>query len=292
VDTATASSRNRQQSEGSVRPPCLALTFSPDVSGRTFLSRQFARYPFHVCKVLYEDPELEGMGTLYLQSCAGGLYENDDHVIEIAAVRGAKAHVTTQASTIVHSMTAGEARQRTMILAEADSYIEALPDPQILFPNARFAGCTRIRIASGAAAILSESFLTHDPAGQGGIPHSYSSEIIVEDEARRPLVIDRLHMDESTFGNLAPGVMGTFLACGTMLVLAPGRSAPLASEPASWIAEAEDGMLIGRSALPQGAGLLYRILAADGARLKRAMARCWAGSRLALFSHAPRERRK
>ncbi len=71
------------------------LAFAKDGRGRTFLSRQYAGYPFHVCKTLYEDDALPGMGTIYTQSSAGGLYEHDRHAIEILSKAGAQAHVTT-----------------------------------------------------------------------------------------------------------------------------------------------------------------------------------------------------
>ena len=268
----------------------LALTFAPDLRGRTFLAGQFASYPFHVCKVLYDDADREGMGTIYTQSSAGGLFEHDRHLIEIEAREGAQAHVTTQASTIIHSMKAGAARQTARIVAGAASLLEVLPDPQILFPQSSFEGLSRIRVTEGATCIVWESFLTHDPMANGGMPLSYRSEIIVENENGKAIAIDRLHIDKQAFQNPAPGVMGLFRACGTMLVLSPGRTSPL--DLSSICRKTPDGALIGTSLLPSNAGHLFRILAADGVQLKRSMFACWAVARTALFGKAPIARRK
>lgn len=276
---------------GAVDPSRLSLTFARGGHDKTFLAHQFAGYPFHVCKVLYEDPELPAIGTLYMQSSAGGLYENDCHRIEVVCQPRAQAHVTTQASTIVHSMTAGAARQDMLIIAQADSLLEFMPDPQILFPGSTYDGYMRVRVASGAAVIVSDSFLTHDPFTRGYVPNHYSSEIRVEDDDCRLLAIDRMRIASEEFGTAAPGVMGSYAAYGTVLLISPSRAQSLGFVETPGLRQ-ETGSLIAMSELPMGAGHVFRILAADGAQLKKAMARCWALSRHALTGHVPNARRK
>ncbi len=273
---------------GGARTARLALAFAKDGRGRTFLSRQYAGYPFHVCKTLYEDDALPGMGTIYTQSSAGGLYEHDRHTIEILAKAGAQAHVTTQASTIVHSMAHGTAEQDTVIRAEHDSYLEVLPDPQILFPHASYSGTTRIVAAESACVLFSESFLTHDPDGEGKVPQSYRSEIIVENLDGRRLAIDRMALASDSFEASAPGVLGGFRACGTLLVIAPGRGTR-----ARETTDLKDtGALLGMSLLPNGAGYFFRVLATDGVHLKRSLYDCWCWARVAIAGSRPQARRK
>ena len=50
----------------------------------------------------YLDRECPEIATLYLQSASGGLYRGDDVALSIVAGPHAAAHVTTQASTLVH----------------------------------------------------------------------------------------------------------------------------------------------------------------------------------------------
>lgn len=228
------------------------------------------------------------MGTIYVQSCAGGLYEHDRHSMEVSAHAGSRAHVTTQASTIVHTMERGSAHQDTVIRAEAGSYLEVLPDPQILFPQSFYSSTARIIVGDSASVVFSESFLTHDPDGEGKAPRSYLSEIIVERQGGKRLTVDRMRLAEETFTAAAPGVLGGFRACGTLLVIAPERM-PLAG-PAFDVTAASS--LIGMSLLPHGAGQLFRVLAIDGAQLKRSMYQCWSWSRTALTGTAPQARRK
>ena len=56
-----------------------------------------------------------GLATLYVQSCSGGIYEDDRLDLTLATAQGAEAHVSTQAATVVHSMPSGSASQRVRI---------------------------------------------------------------------------------------------------------------------------------------------------------------------------------
>ena len=90
-----------------------------------------------------------------------------------------------QAATVVHSMPLGSASQRVRIQCEGGSYLEYLPDPQILFPGSRFRSEVVVRLSGDAVALVSDSFLTHDPAGGDDMFASYFSEIVIEDETGR-----------------------------------------------------------------------------------------------------------
>lgn len=149
----------------------------------------------------------------------------------------------------------------------------------------------RVRIAHGAAGIVSDSFLPHDPQSKGGAPKRYSSEIRIEDDDGRPLAIDRMTIGQAEFGSAAPGVMGSYAAYGTVLVIAPGRAQPLGFEEMPGLRQ-EAGSLIAMSDLPMGTGHLFRILAVDGAQLKKATVRCWSIARQSLVGHLPSSRRK
>ena len=270
----------------------MTLRFARDGNGRTFLSRQYAAYPFHVCKMLYQDDVSPGIGTVYAQSCSGGHYEHDTHSIVLDAEEGAEAHFSTQASTIVHSMTGGTARQNMDIRAARGSFLEVLPDPQILFPSASLVTTTRITAAPDAAVLFSDAFLTHDHTQSDLHPQSYRSEIIVMDEAGRRRAVDRVFLDHQAFSTPSPGVTGRFAAQGTLIVIAPASRFNMAGELPPGITDDPNGVMIGTSLLPAGVGRLFRILAEDGASLRTGMFACWRWTRLALTGHEPAQRRK
>jgi urease accessory protein len=270
----------------------LELAFAADGNGRSYLQRQYASYPFHVCRALYQDRDHPGLATLYVQSCSGGIYEDDRLDVTLATGRGAEAHVSTQAATVVHSMPSGSASQRMRIQCEAGSYLEYLPDPQILFPGSRFRSEVVVRLSGNAVALVSDSFLTHDPAGGDDTFSAYGSEIVVEAETGKALAIDRLKVDGQAFRESCPGISARFAAQGTMIVAGLDFSASDVAGALHKIRLDRDVAVIGSSPLPNSAGLLVRALAADGAALKLALHEAWCAARLILKGSMPVERRK
>ncbi|MGD9502184.1 MAG: urease accessory protein UreD [Methyloceanibacter sp.] len=270
----------------------LDLAFAADGGGRTYLARQYANYPFHVCRALYQDAERPGLATLYLQSCSGGLYEDDRLDMRLEVAPSAEAHVSTQSPTVVHTMPEGAARLVARIACAPKSYLEYLPDPQILFPGSRCASRVEVSLDGDAVALVSDSFLGHDPDGRGGTFANYASEIVIADAAGRNLAIDRLKVDGGSFGGGCPGISGSYAAQGTMIVAGLALPSPSLVEALRGIRPDDDGAAIGISDLPKGAGYLVRILAADGVALKRAMSRAWSAARTVLKGAPPAERRK
>jgi urease accessory protein len=270
----------------------LDLAFAADSGGRTYLARQYANYPFHVCRTLYQDAERPGLATLYLQSCSGGLYQDDRLDMRLKIAEGGEAHVSTQSPTIVHTMPAGSASLDARIIGAPRSYLEYLPDPQILFPGSRCASRIEVSLSANAVALVSDSFLGHDPDGRGERFANYASEIVIADETGQVSAIDRLRVDGGSFGEACPGISGFYTAQGTMIVAGFTLPTPVLAESLRAIRPGRDDAAIGVSELPKSAGLIVRVLAADGAALKRAMASAWSAARTVLKGAPPAERRK
>ena len=271
--------------------PQVAIAFAADVEGRTYIDRQRVTYPFHICRPHYLDGEPSGLASLYIQSCSGGLYENDS--LELAFETGARAeaHVTTQSPTVVHTMPKGTARQHVSVAAGEGSHVEYLPDPQVLFPDSRLRSTVHVRLADGATAIVADAFLRHDPGQDGGVFSSYASEIVIGGSRGKTLAIDRLAIDGSLFASGHPGISGRFQAQATLIVARLG-GIPQATSEAFGQIQCEPSAAIGISQLPNSAGIVVRMLAADGASLRVILQACWSTARFALKGAYPAERRK
>ena len=200
----------------------LELEFAADADGRTYLRRQYAGYPFHVCRAQFQDDELLELATLYIQSCSGGIYEDDRFSLRLVMSEDAQAHVTTQAATIVHNMPRGFAEQRLRIECGAGSYLEYLPDPQILFPGSTCRSAINVRLAENAVALVSDAFLQHDPAGEGETFDTFLGEVAIEGPDERILSVDRLQIDGRSIKERLPGVFGPFAAQGTLMAAGLG----------------------------------------------------------------------
>ena len=270
----------------------LEVAFQRSPDGRTYIDRQFASYPFHICRPHFLDPSLPSMATLYCQSVSGGLFAGDRLQGRFEAGPAAQVHVTTQASTIVHSMEEGDARQQMRIVAGADSFVEFLPDPAILFPRARLKSRLEIQIHPSASVICADAFLHHDPDGLDEAFGSFESEITVRRGRKAPLVVDRQRVEGADLIDRRIGVTGAYLVQGTIMVMTQ-KLAPTALLPDIRRAlEGHEGIYAGASLLPGDCGVWARLLAVDGACFKAGLEAVWGAARVALTGAGAPPRRK
>lgn len=278
--------------DSSGEPAQLRMQFARDPHGRTFLRGQHASYPFHICRALYHDTAPSGLATLYIQSCSGGLFENDRLIFEIDAAAGARAHVTTQASTVVHSMTSGSAVQLTRIRAAPGAYLEYLPDPQILFPQSSLASKIHIRLEGNAVVLVCDSFLMHDPSGANATFTTFLSETEIVGSDGKCLTVDRTRFEGNAIRARYPGIMGAFNTQGSVIAATTGPLPDSIWHDLDDAIPADSNVIAGLSRLPNSSGLVVRILASDGAELRRALRKTCSALRLALTGHgAPNERK-
>jgi urease accessory protein len=267
------------------------IGFSRDPAGKTFVSRQQVGYPYHLGRALALPGDPAGMPTLYLQSCAGGMFDGDDLRLRLSAGPSSAAHVTTGASTIVHSTDSLPARQYVEVEVAPGAYFEYLPDPAILFPRARLDSRMKLRLHPGATAIVGDSILLHDPRGGDGIFGWMKSETRIEDQDARLQACDRFHVEGTAISRGLPGITGRYVAQGSLFIATKER-------PAASLVEAmrgaigQEGTYGGVGLLPNQGGAWTRILAVDAAALRAAMFAAWAAARQLLSGSAPAPRRK
>jgi urease accessory protein len=292
MDRAEGLDRSAVPGEPEQRANRVELVFARDPSGRTYLRRQFAAYPYHICRPLIFGGDPPGMVTLYLQSCSGGIFRHDRLRETIVGEPGAQALVTTQAATIVHSMEAGEARQSIAIDAEEGSLLEVLPDPLILFPRSRLRTHLAMRAHPDATVIAAESFILHDPAGGGATFDWLHATSEIFDGAGAVLARDRFRLTGEVLKEALPGLNGPYSAQGTLFVL--HRQRPVAEILTALRAAVEpvSGAYAGASELPRGCGAWMRVLAHDSAALRASLTAAWGNVRECLTGLRPAPRRK
>ena len=269
----------------------LELGFAVGGDGTTRLQRQFASYPFHLCRPFRFAGDPPELATLYVQSCSGGIYDGDRLSLRIEVPRRAQLHVTTQAATIVRSMRGAGAWQETVLEAEAGSLVEYLPDPLILFPQARLETSLRIRADRAARLITGEAFLLHDPLGLGRpFAHLVSLLNVEERASGRVLFRDRLAARGADWTQRIPGVKGDAAGTATLVILGPDAQGSIGALRSAL--DAVPGLWGGASLLPRGAGAVCRFLARDGRALRAGLDGVWRAARLHWTGAEPRTRRK
>jgi urease accessory protein len=257
--------------------------------GRTVLTRQRVPYPFHATRPFYLDRARPEIATLYLQSASGGLYRGDSLALSIVADPYAAAHITTQASTIVHRTYERSITQRTRIEIREHAFAAVTPDPLVLFPGAEIACTTDVTLAPTASAIVTDGLTQHDPEGKDRPFGSYRNAIVVHNADGTVLLADRGSIvGERMIGPTSP--LGPHRAAGTLLVLGHGsdRCDPDLLENRL----AACGCTAGISKLPNDAGIGGRILAANGGALMRGLEVAFAIAFEALIGIPPARRPK
>ena len=274
------------------QPVRAELVFSRDPAGRTYVSRQYMPYPFHICRPLYVEHDPPGMATLYVQSCSAGLLQHDDLRTSIVVEADAQIHYTTATPTIVHSMEEGQAKQEIWIEAFPGSIAEYLPEPLILFPRSRFRSSLYISAHEGSSVIAGESFLLHDYSGADDVFDWFESEMQIQRPGGAVLARDMFRLDGSLFRESRPGVNGEFVAQGSLVVLA-GEQFPEAIIGAIRDELASSAnVYAGVSALRDRCGVWTRLLAPNGLALRGAMVAAWVAAREVLTGLSPTPRRK
>ncbi|MDB4973149.1 MAG: hypothetical protein JWN48_1490 [Myxococcaceae bacterium] len=266
--------------------PQLMVSFARDRRGRTYVARQRSTHPFHLCRPLYRPGDPEGLASLYVQGCAGGLFEGDRVALSFGVHGGAEAHVTTAAATIVHRMPhGGHAEQDVQLELARGAWLEHFPDPAIMFPRSRLRTKLCVRVAAGARLLAVDSFLAHRLPDDEAPFDWLDSSLRIEDLSGRLLARERFVARGQAFCDGSVGVTAGLggpraLPCqGTVLALGAG-SLPLHALREAWPAQA--GLLGGATLLPNELGVLGRVLASDGATLRRALHAAWLAVRAAL----------
>lgn len=267
------------------------LVFAREAGAATYLRRQFANYPFHICRPHTYADDPAGMVTLYLQSLSGGIYQDERLKVNLTAEAETGAHVTTQAATVVRGMESGSAGLDVTIEAGPESFVEYLPDAGILFPGACLSSRVQVCAHETATVIVGDSFLDHDPKDQRRPFGWYRGELQFAFQGDEPCVRDRFTVTGAAFRDGASGINGAYPTQGTLYVFHRGDATETLIESMRSALEI-DGVYAGASLLPGSAGIWARILASDGATLKSAMGAAWSAAREGLCGRRPAPRRK
>jgi urease accessory protein len=272
-------------------PVHLDLAFEQAPGGATVLKRQLVAYPFHVGRVLHLPGDPAGLASVYLQCCSGGLFQGERLGLAVTAGEGAQVHLTTAASTVVHTMDAGHAEQVLRVEAGAGALVEYWPDPLILFPGSRLDTRLGIRAHAGATVIAAESFLAHDPRAGCGMFDWLRSETRIEDEDGRLLAVDRFRAEGRAIAEARPGVNGAFGLQGTVMVVHRADPAAALAALRGAIRDTPDAYA-GASLLPGECGAWMRVLARDAIALRAIMRDAWVAARVLATGTTPGLRRK
>jgi urease accessory protein len=249
---------------------------------QTILAELDRRAPFMAQRALYPDPALPDQAWLFMITTTGCVLQGDRLALEITLGPGARAHVTTQSATKVHSMDANYAVQTQAITLDDGAYLEFLPEPLIPHRRARFVSDTKISIAPTATAIYGEIV-------QSGRKHHHPDEafgvtlLSLAVEAERPggetLFTERLVVDPARRPVRQTGVMGPFDVLGNVVLLTPSDIADRVHARVEADVDLAEGLAFGACRLPNDAGLIFKALGRETAQVRSKVREFWAIAR-------------
>ncbi len=273
-------------------------------AGRTRLTRVRTRPPLLVQPALYPDDGAPDLAQVFLANPTGGLLENDRQEISVTVGPGARAHVTTQSATKIHTMAEGQAEQRVALSVGSDGYLEYLPDPLIPFRNANLVQNTIVTVEPGAALVYGDVITPGRVAGGEAFEYRKISGRLAVFRQRGPAVyreaFDLAPANENPMGRAVLGspnpsetgraVWPTF---ASILVLC---DAALASAVLDLVREScapgGVGADVGASLLPDGNGVGVKVVGSDRSAVQSAATRVWLAARRRLIGAPQPDLRK
>jgi urease accessory protein len=282
VELATFQDEPPQMASGAVgKTGFLRLGFERR-GDHTILADLERRTPYMAQRALYPDPAMPDQAWLFMITTSGCVLQGDRLALEVALAPQARAHVTTQSATKVHSMEANYAVQTQAITLADGAYLEFLPEPLIPHRRARFLSETRISIAPTATALFAEIV-------QPGRKHHHPEEsfgatlLSLAIEAARPdgrmLFTEKLVVDPARRAVRQTGVMGSFDVLGNVILLTPKEIADRVHARVGTDVDLAEGVAFGACRLPNDAGLIFKALGRETAQVRAKVREFWAVAR-------------
>ena len=246
--------------------------------GRTILADLESRSPCLAQRALHCDDALPDMACLFMITTAGCVLQGDRLALEVSLGAGARAHLTTQSATKIHSMDANYAQQTQSFTLGEGAYLELLPEPLIPHRLARYASDTRITIPPSASMLCSEIV-------QPGRRHHHPDEcfgatlLSLATRAVRPggetLFSEKLLIEPLRNPMRQSGVMEGFEVLGNVILCTPADEAERIHARVGAEVDLEQGVAFGACRLPNDAGLVYKVLGRETAQVKAKVRDFW-----------------
>jgi urease accessory protein len=244
----------------------------------TILANVDRRAPYMVQRALYCDQEMPDLACVFLINTTGCIVQGDRLTLDVTVGSRARAHVTTQSATKIHTMDANYAVQTQTITLADDAYLEFLPDPVIPHRQARFVSDTRITMAPSATILYSEIV-------QPGRTHHRPDECFgatvmsISTAAARPsgrtLFIEKLVIEPQRYAMRQTGVMDSFDVLGNVILCTPKDNTDRIFERVGADVDPARGLAFGACRLPNDAGLIYKVLGRETTQVKAKVREFW-----------------
>jgi urease accessory protein len=246
---------------------------------RTILQRHYTTLPAQVIRPFYErDGE---RAYVYLLTPTGGMLGGDRLEVHVILEPGAQVCLTTASATKVHPSTDIPAEQCLVIELGHGSSLEYLPEPTILFREARWRQRTIVRRAADSRLLIAEGWSAGRVARGESFAFSSLETSVEVYTAERLSLFDRMRILPATYPHQHLGLWDGRPHLLTMCLLQATLPPQIWLQTVQTELSAYDA-LVGLSQL-ETPGLVARVLADEVEAMTRVMHMLWQNIRETLW---------
>lgn len=249
---------------------------------RTTPRRRLAVPPLQISRARYDDAA-DLQKAVLTMSQLGGILDGDRYDVRVQLEPAARARLVSAGATAVYpALTRGGEHCVRLSLA-SNSRLEWLPEPLILYAGARFRQQTRVELAPGARLVFCETFAPGRLArGELFAFERYESSFEVYAAPLEAGSTPRLLLSERS--DIAPATQPIWTlppfvrqpVFGSLYILGNIEQPEELVQALQSTLPDQGGVTV----LPNGAGVLVRIVGSIPARVKQQLMRCWQACRL------------
>ena len=249
----------------------LNLGFELDADGKSIMRELDRRAPLIVQQELYFDEAMPEMPCVYILSSGGPNVDGDRYVQNFTVHKNAFAHISTGAATKLAEMRRNYSGMTQKIVLEEGAYLEYLPEPVIPCRHTRFICDTEITAHPTASLVYSEVYMGGRKYYDGG--ELFEFDILsVTTRGQRPdgrqLFREKFIIDPQRGGLRLTGVMDSYDVFANVVVVTPPESADIIYKSTEPFINSDKHLAAGITHLPNGAGLLYKVLGTEPGPVK------------------------
>lgn len=245
----------------------LRLGFERD-GERTIMLGWERHAPLIVQQALYFDAEWAELPCVYILSSGGPNVDGDRYEQYFSVGPDAFAHIATGAATKIASMRYNYASLYQRIELAQGAYLEYLPEPIIPCRGSRYCSQTHIVIAASATLLYAETYL----CGRRWSGERFDYDILsvamrAERDDGELLFTDKFIIRPHDECPSVEGVMGSFEVLSQVVVITPQHVAEQIYRECEPVARPD--FMASATMLPNGAGVIYRIMGMHSQQVKR-----------------------
>ncbi len=250
----------------------LDLKLQCNSSGQTQIAHQYATHPLRVSQPFHLEQNNLGRIYLYLRNNSPGILAEDELNFSLQLEQNSQLYLTEQAATKVHPVLTRSAAARVnyQIIMNANTSLEFVPEPLILYNDAALKQETKIQMHPSSKLFWSEIILPGRLArGESYQFHFYDSCLSVTDPEGKLLLKDRSHWEGKSNTFCDNSLFSSFPIMGTAIAVYPQISCNSLQKAINNLNLVNsDESTVATSILPYEQGIIIRVLSKKSQQIK------------------------